>query len=473
MLFTELRFIPFFLLVFCGTWSLRGNRTRKLWLLLWSYAFYAAWDWHFLSLILISTIIDFVAARAIGRTDAPRTRKRWLVLSIVANLGLLGIFKYAGFFIDSASEILAWLGLPASEFSLRLILPVGISFYTFQSLSTTLDVYFRKLAPPRSPLDFALFVGFFPQLVAGPIVRAADFFPQLQRSPRWSSVRVRACLTLFLIGFMKKAVVADGVSPLVDTYFANPMAYGALSAWLAALLFAVQIYCDFSGYSDMAIATAGLLGYNLRLNFNFPYFAANLRDFWRRWHISLSTWLRDYLYIPLGGNRGGLLRQYRNLMITMLLGGLWHGAAWTFILWGALHGIGLIAVDIWSRWIKPRLPHFPLEMLGKFTGSLLTFFWVCLGWMLFRAENLDSARTVFHAALWFDSPGERLLGDRLHWLIIALALVHLVAYRFVRQEFLWCEKLPRWFFALMYGAIWAIVTTLLHPHARPFIYFQF
>jgi alginate O-acetyltransferase complex protein AlgI len=304
MIFTELSFLAFFALVFGVHWWLTSHRARKLWLLAASYFFYGAWDWRFLSLIVGSTALDYVVGLRLEGNDDERSRKRWIALSVVANLGLLGVFKYANFFLDSAIRLASALGFEASPHVLGIVLPVGISFYTFQTMSYSLDVYRRELRAVRDPLDFALFVTFFPQLVAGPIVRAIDFLPQLERVRVWRDVRVRACATLFLVGYVKKACIGDNVAELVDPYFKDPALYDALSAWIAVLFYAVQIYCDFSGYSDMAIATAGLFGYELRLNFDFPYFAASIRDFWRRWHMSLSSWLRDYLYIPLGGSRG-------------------------------------------------------------------------------------------------------------------------------------------------------------------------
>ncbi|NNE09943.1 MAG: MBOAT family protein, partial [Gemmatimonadetes bacterium] len=343
MIFTEFRFLAFFAVVLAVHWALPRNRPRKVWLLLASYAFYAAWDWRFLSLILGSTVLDyFVGRRLDGAALSEGARKRWVSLSVIGNLGILSAFKYFHFFADSALALLEALGFHADPLTIRIILPVGISFYTFQTMSYSLDVYRRKMRATHDILDLALFVGFFPQLVAGPIVRAREFIPQLARRRARSDVRFRPYLLLFLAGFFKKACVSDNIVGVVDRYFADPASYDALSTWIAVLLYTIQIYCDFSGYSDIAIATAGFLGYTLCENFAFPYFSGSIQDLWRRWHISLSSWLRDYLYIPLGGSRGGKLFRYRNLMLTMLLGGLWHGAAWTFVIWGAIHGALLV-----------------------------------------------------------------------------------------------------------------------------------
>ncbi len=326
----------------------RDNRRRKVLLLLASYAFYAAWDWRFTALIAVSTLADYIAALRIEGAQG-RSRERWLVAALAVNLTLLGFFKYFGFFVDSAVELGELLGVAVRRPALEVILPVGISFFTFQSMSYTLDVHAGRLRATRSLLDVALFVAFFPQLVAGPIVRARHFLPQLAARPRFADVDVRGACALFLLGLFKKVFVADVIGGWIDPFFAAPEDFAPGSSRVAMPLFAIQIYCDFSGYTDMAIASAGLLGYRLTRNFAHPYFAGDVRDFWRRWHISLSTWLRDYLYIPLGGGRGHLLSVYRNLMITMLLGGLWHGANWTFVVWGGLHGLGLVATREWER----------------------------------------------------------------------------------------------------------------------------
>jgi alginate O-acetyltransferase complex protein AlgI len=462
MIFTEARFVVFFLVVLAVHWSLRDGRRAKTWLLLCSYVFYGAWDWRFLALIGASTLIDFRVGIELADTRDERRRRRWLQLSLVANLGMLAAFKYFDFFAQSGAALLGWLGLPVSVGTLGMLLPVGISFYTFQTMSYSIDVFRRRLEPTRDILDLALFVGFFPQLVAGPIVRARDFLPQLARRPRFGQVDVRAALVLFLVGYFKKAVLSDGIAPTVDAYFADPAAHDVLSAWTGVGLYAVQIYCDFSGYSDMAIGCAALLGYNLCRNFDAPYLAASITDFWRRWHISLSSWLRDYLYIPLGGSRGSTLFTWRNLMLTMVLGGLWHGAAWRFVLWGALHGLALIVHRVWSGGGR-RLPA-PL-------GVALTLWWVGLAWILFRAPDLETAWVVARGYALFDAAGGALLGDRLPWLLVGLLGLHALSRRVAPSQ--WWRRPPGWVFAGGYGVSSALLLALLHPHAEAFIYFQF
>ncbi len=388
MLFSELSFWGFFALVGLA-YVLLPHKGQNRMLLVASYVFYGAWDWRFLSLILLSTFVDYIVGQRMAAEQVEARRKRLLWVSLGVNLGMLGIFKYLGFFVDSFTAMLAGIGYAADPLVLGIVLPVGISFYTFQTLSYTIDIHRRELKPTTDFLDFALFVAFFPQLVAGPIERAKNLLPNIAE-PRvlsWDALRRGAVLCL--IGLIKKIVIADGLAPGVDAVYASPDAT-RLDIVLATWAFAIQIYCDFSGYTDIARGVAKMLGFGLMRNFAQPYFAANPQEFWRRWHISLSTWLRDYLYISLGGNRGSRWATYRNLMATMTLGGLWHGAAWNFVLWGIYQG-GLLAV------------HRALTGAGKPSGEgaqrgLLAWLWravlialffqvVCYGWLLFRAGS--------------------------------------------------------------------------------------
>jgi alginate O-acetyltransferase complex protein AlgI len=457
VLFDEFRFLFFFALCFLVHWSLRGHRARKLWLLGASYLFYAAWDWRFLGLIWLSTGIDYGVGLALSRPGLSRgARRAWLALSLTGNLGILGVFKYLDFFVDSAATLLAWLGLPMSPSSLQIVLPVGISFYTFQTLSYTFDVYRGQMRATRDLADLALFVGFFPQLVAGPIVRARDFLPQLEATP------------IFLIGFFKKAVLADNLAPLVQAYFAEPATFGWQAAWVAAPYYAVQLYCDFSGYSDMAIATAGLLGYRLCQNFRHPFLAADLADFWRRWHISLSTWLRDYLYIPLGGSRGGLVRTCFNLFLVLLLAGLWHGASATCLVSGALFGAGLVAHRLWTAWpSRPRIPGAP----GRIASTAFNAWWFCLCALWFPAPDLRRGLEAARAFALLDSPGsEAFDGHPLLFLAIAFAL-HVAGARLPLLE--WSRRPPLWAWAGASGAAFALMLAFSPGSTEPFLYFQF
>ena len=388
MLFTDLTFWGFFAVV-ATLYVVLPHRAQNRMLLMASYLFYAAWDWRFLSLILASTITDYILGLRLESESDARRRRLYLNLSLAINLGILGIFKYLGFFADGFQQLVGALGYQPDPFTLSIILPVGISFYTFQTLSYTIDLYRREIRAERDFWNFALFVAFFPQLVAGPIERAKNLLPNIQTPRVLSWDAFRRGVVLCLLGLIKKVVIADGLAPFVDGVFAssNPT---QLDILLAIWLFAIQIYCDFSGYTDIARGVAKMLGFNLMRNFAQPYFAANPQEFWRRWHISLSTWLRDYLYISLGGNKGGRFNTMRNLMLTMLLGGLWHGAAWNFLAWGAYQG-GLLALHraILGRRIgtgegqSRRL----FSWVWRVLRIGLFFQLVCYGWLLFRATS--------------------------------------------------------------------------------------
>ena len=388
MIFTELNFWGFFAIV-SALYLALGHRGQNRMLLVASYVFYGAWDWRFLGLILFSTVVDYLVALRLGQETAEQRRKHLLMVSLVTNLGLLAIFKYLGFFAESFQELAALAGFEVGPVTLSIVLPVGISFYTFQTLSYTIDVYRRELKPCRDFLDFALFVAFFPQLVAGPIERASNLLPNIT-APRvlsWEALGRGAVLCL--LGLIKKIVIADAIAPSVDAVYAMPDPTRA-DVILGTWLFAIQIYCDFSGYTDIARGVAKMLGFGLMRNFAQPYFAVNPQEFWRRWHISLSTWLRDYLYISLGGNRGGRLHTYRNLMATMVLGGLWHGAAWNFVLWGFYQGL-LLALHRMFAGVRKHTGEGArrglLGWAGRLVLMVLFFQVVCYGWLLFRAGS--------------------------------------------------------------------------------------
>lgn len=398
MYFNSLHYSLFIIVIFCLVSVLRRDvRRRNLLLVIASYYFYACWDWRFLSLILISTTVDYVCGRlfdvrAVDPDNPPaRTRRHRFILiaSLVTNLGLLGFFKYYDFFVTSATDLLAQLGIAAHPRTLNIILPVGISFYTFQTLSYTIDLYRGRVVTERSFLNFALFVAFFPQLVAGPIERASRLLPQIREYRQVTWEMLYTGFYLICSGLFKKVVIADQVATIADSVFAADVP-SSLDVVIGVYAFAVQIYCDFSGYTDIARGSARCLGFDLMHNFNLPYFATNPSDFWRRWHISLSTWLRDYLYIPLGGNRKGRRRTYVNLLLTMVLGGLWHGAAWTFVLWGLYHGLllcGHRALAPWiERWLDPKQP--VLSRLWFWLRAVCFFQLVCISWLLFRAESV-------------------------------------------------------------------------------------
>ena len=467
MIFTEPRFLVFFLLVFGVHWALRGNRSRKLWLTGASLVFYGAWDWRFLSLLLFSTGLDYCAGLGMEKSTGPRGRKLWMAASLAGNLGLLGFFKYYNFFVESGSVFLRWLGLPVSDVTLHIILPAGISFYTFQTLSYTIDVYRRTLKPVRSALDFTLFVSFFPQLVAGPIVRASEFLYQLETKRVFRAVDVRACLTLFLIGFVKKGVVSDQIAPVIEPVFAHPGAYTAASTWITLFLYHVQIYCDFSGYSDMAIATAGLFGYTLPKNFDFPFFARNIGAFWQRWHISLSTWFRDYLYISLGGSRGSGLKAMLVGSFTMMVVGLWHGAGWQYVGFGLLMSGAIIVARLWGMFVPKD--SFARRALS-FLGPALLWWFLFWNWILFRSTGWESAREMLSIFFFQGGGGAQRLSPAWLFLVAAFFAVH---YAFYKGWFARLRSVDDWTYAAAYGTAAALVLACTAADTHPFIYFQF
>ncbi|MEO0651789.1 MAG: MBOAT family O-acyltransferase [Planctomycetota bacterium] len=453
MLFDSLVFALFFPAVWALYWGLRGRRSAQVWLLLLaSYFFYGWWDWRFCGLIAGSTVLDYFLGRAMARTEDERRRKRLVTLSLIGNLGALGFFKYWGFFTTEFIALLERLGLEANVPLIEVVLPVGISFYTFQTLSYTLDIYRRELEPEPHFARFALFVAFFPQLVAGPIVRARDFLPQIRRAPTLTRSAFHTGLALIFWGLTKKIVIADTLGrELVDGVWAAPETYGGFASLLGIWGYALQIYGDFSGYSDVAIGTAMLLGFTLADNFNSPYEAISPRDFWRRWHISL------------GGNRGGAVGTYRNLMLTMTLGGLWHGASWMFVIWGVYHG-GLLVVD--RLLDRPN----PTTLAGTWLRRLFVFQLICLGWVFFRSQETGDAWAVLGSL--FAPRGEAVLSAGV-WTLLAFGFVaHFVpdaSVRRMRGGLIHAHPLVQ---GVVY-ALWLGLLMNMHSGQRPFIYFQF
>jgi alginate O-acetyltransferase complex protein AlgI len=468
MLFSSWSFPPFLVMVLALYYAL-SHRAQNVMLLLASYFFYACWDSRFLGLLLLSTTADWTLANLIRREPTREGAKRWVAASVAVNLGFLGFFKYFNFFAESADALLHAVGLPGLGRHLHVVLPVGISFYTFQSISYIVDVYRGEVEPARNPIHFALFVAFFPHMVAGPIMHSRDLLPQMQQPRNTTRAQVREGLWLMLWGFFKKLVVSDNLASIVDSVYASETA-SAGAVLLGTYAFAYQIYCDFSGYTDIARGAAKLMGIELMLNFNRPYLAVNPSDFWRRWHISLSTWLRDYLYIPLGGNRRGTLATYRNVMLTMLLGGLWHGAAWTFVLWGMYHGLLLVGhrliVQEWKLW--------PFEgRLARLVSQVVMFHLVCYGWLLFRATSFTQIRRFTLALL-------RGLGGLAAPVASVAMLVFLASLLWAVE--LWVRnaddpsRSPGWHWALgplVCAALLVVIVMLSPPGTRSFIYFQF
>ncbi|MEM8839382.1 MAG: MBOAT family O-acyltransferase, partial [Pseudomonadota bacterium] len=421
------------------------------------------WDWRFCGLLALSSVVNYTAGRLIAGETTENRKKLWLVLAVAINLSILALFKYLGWFLQSLSDFLFAVGLERDIPLFELILPVGISFFTFQGISYVADIYRGRIKAERSPFEVALYLSFFPQLVAGPIVRAHDFLPQLKRPPRLTRLLAATGLFLIVLGLFKKMVIANYLAAeIADPVFFDPAAYGSADLLLAAYAYSIQIYCDFSGYSDIAIGVAALLGYRFRGNFNQPYRANGLRDFWRRWHMSLSTWLRDYLYIPLGGNRGSALATSRNLILTMLLGGIWHGANWTFVLWGLLHGLGLVA----ERAMSGRLS------LAPWIGIILTFHFVTFLWILFRSETIFAA-SDFIAGLVAFRPSEGLATTGTLFLLLLGLIGQFLPQTAGRRCALFLANSSLAFRVVTFSLALLIIQWIAPEEVAPFIYFQF
>jgi len=473
VLFNSLTFIVFFVLVLALHNAPLAWTTKKTNLLIASYLFYAAWNPPFVVLLWISTVVDWHVAKKMYTEQVKSRRRMLLAASVVVNLGLLGYFKYGGFLLENFVALATMAGIDYKPPEWNIILPVGISFYTFQTMAYSLDVYLRRAKPSKSFLDFALFVTFFPQLVAGPIVRPTHLLPQFAVPKVASPRQLYWGLGLITIGLFQKIVVADGLlAPIADEVFGAEEMLHPLDAWLGTLAFSGQIFSDFAGYSTTAIGVALTLGFGLPDNFRFPYAAIGFSDFWRRWHISLSSWLRDYLYVPLGGNRKGNLRTYANLMTTMLLGGLWHGASWTFVVWGGLHGLFLAA----ERWLTARFGDRDIwnKRVIRVLLALMTYFLVNITWVFFRAADFAMAWRMIVTMLTFVTDGEKVLPTVfILQTVITIGIMLAIHWR-MRNRQLADEigRLPVW----LTGLIWGVMLTMIvitQGGSDAFIYFQF
>lgn len=487
ILFNQYSFLLLFTFMYAGFSLIHEKvKIRSVYLLLFSLFFYYKSSGLYFLLLLFSTVVDYGCGYGIYLAKEKWKKNIYLVLSLVSNLGLLAFFKYSYFLVDTINTIfnaefkavnfLAAFsnGTFGSHFDIsEIFLPVGISFYTFQTMSYTIDIYRNEIKPCRSILDFAFFVSFFPQLVAGPIVRAAEFLPQIHRPYYLSKSGFGAAVFLIMSGLIKKVIISDYISiNFVDRVFESPELYSGFLNLMAVYGYSIQIYCDFSGYSDIAIGLAALLGFKLPINFNSPYKAQNISDFWRRWHISLSTWLRDYLYISLGGNRKGKKRTYLNLLITMILGGLWHGAALKFIIWGGLHGIGLTIHRMWSRFSPFRPGNWQ-----KPVGILLTFHFVAFCWMYFRASDITTVKIMLERIFTsFDFEGiiQRVAS---FWQVFALILVgfivHFLPSNLKNRVQHWFSETPIYIKVILFVVVVFITFQATSAEVQPFIYFQF
>ncbi len=474
MVFNSLTFLVFFAVVLAlHNLPFLSWKARKLNLLIASYVFYAAWNPPFVILLWISTMIDWTAARRVFEARTLTSRRAWLVLSLTANLGFLGFFKYGEFLLENWQALMATMGIVYVPPAWDIVLPVGISFYTFQTMAYTLDVYLGRTKPLESFLDFSLFVTFFPQLVAGPIVRPTQLVPQFAAPKRATRDSLLWGLALIVLGLFEKVVLADGgLSNASDRVFAASAPVGFVEAWLGTLAFSGQIFCDFAGYSTIAIGTALCLGFALPENFRMPYSAIGFSDFWRRWHISLSTWLRDYLYIPLGGNRGAEARTYANLMLTMLLGGLWHGASWTFVVWGGLHGLYLAG----ERWVRAKtgVTGDPAGLANRLALALLTYALVNVTWVFFRAEDFAGAARILAGMAGLAPDAKPVLPTIFVVKVVVIVSAIVVTQWLMRNRSLEdvVARAPWWVTALACAAM-LFAVTITQGSGQAFIYFQF
>lgn len=478
MLFNSPEYLLFFPLALLSYWLLASSiKSQNLWLVVLSYFFYGWWDYRFLSLIIISSLADFLIGRGLGKADNDRRKKQLLVTSLLLNLGMLFFFKYFNFFIDSLDQSMQAFGVQLDLPTLQIILPIGISFYTFQTLSYTIDVYRGRMEPSRDIVAFFAYVSFFPQLVAGPIERATNLLPQFQKARVINPGIISDASRQILWGFFKKIVIADNCAVIVNMVFEDPTAYNGPTLFLGAILFAFQIYGDFSGYSDIAIGTAKLFGFSLMTNFRTPYFARDIAEFWRRWHISLTTWFRDYLYIPLGGSRTGLRQQIRNIFIIFLVSGLWHGANWTFVIWGLLNALFFLPLFVRQK-NRRHLDHIAsdsllpdLRTLGQMLG---TFLLVTLSWVFFRAESVADAWLYLGALLnntWLVLP------TRAGFTFLCLVLIGiLIVIEYINREYphqLAVERFPAYIRHGLYSFLLLLIFFFGNYNATTFIYFQF
>ncbi len=487
MVFNSYTFIAFFIVMLILHNLPFSWKIKKTNLLLASYIFYAAWNPPFILLLWLSTVVDFFVGRALYNQENKYKRKLLLVVSLIGNLGMLCFFKYGGFLLENFTHLVNTVGIDFHPAKPNIILPAGISFYTFTTLCYTIDMYKRKSEPVKSLLDFSLFVTFFPHLVAGPIVRPPQLVPQFETARKASQQQLIQGLLLISLGLFMKVVLADSMlAPAANDVFNSHAVLKTLDAWMGVLAFSGQIFFDFAGYSTCAIGVASCLGFVLPHNFLFPYAAIGFSDFWRRWHITLSAWLRDYLYIPLGGNRNGKFRTYINLMITMLLGGLWHGANWTFVVWGALHGFYLWVEKIIQDIRKvPAATAVAMEgagsagliqnkTFGNFILAMVTFFFINVTWVFFRAPDFTSAWQLLRS-MFSNAPKAEVLLTTLSIIKVSVIIVLLVAFHWMMRNtrvLIVAEKMPWW----LLGIIWSVILLLLiwsQESSSSFIYFQF
>lgn len=483
MLFNSLHFAIFLPIVFAIYWLLSKHsfRIQNVLLLVASYYFYACWDWRFLFLLMFSTFLDYFTGLQIEKTDKVKKRKFWFWLSIIVNLGFLSVFKYFNFFVSSFADLFEQFGLHINTWTLNIILPVGISFYTFHGLSYVIDIYKKRIKAESNFIDYGVFVSFFPLLVAGPIERATHLLPQLQRERTFNYSQLTGGLRQILWGLFKKIVIADNCAVIADHIFNNSGDFGGSTLFIGAVLFAFQIYGDFSGYTDIALGTARLFGIELLRNFNFPYFSRDIAEFWRRWHISLSTWFRDYLYIPLGGSKGGTWSKIRNTFIIFLVSGFWHGANWTFIVWGlinAIYFLPLLLVKQNRQNMNTIAEGRLLPSFREFRQMSLTFILTVFAWIFFRSESVGHSFSIFSEIFsisFFEVPKIEMMGE-LVLIFILIGFFMVIEwlgrhdnYAIEKTGMSWTRVIRYSFYSLMLFCI----LSFMQSNETPFIYFQF
>jgi alginate O-acetyltransferase complex protein AlgI len=474
MSFTSFEFVVFILGVILVRSCIRNFTIEKWFLLVASYVFYMSWSIPYALLIIFTSLVDFLIGVWLGQIGDQRKRKLLLVMSIVANLGVLAYFKYTNFLLDNLWSGLTGLGFQISRWQYEIILPLGISFFTFQSMTYTIETYRRNIQPVHNLRDFMLFVAFFPQLLAGPINRASNLLPQFKEHICVIAQDIEVGLAQFGLGAVKKLVISDRIAPHVDLIFKSPGNYDGFTLLQGLLGYALQIYCDFSGYSDMAIGSARMMGFRFMENFQMPYSAVNITEFWRRWHISLSTWFRDYLYIPLGGNRKGVACTYINLIVTMLLCGLWHGANWNFVFWGGLHGVSLAIHRVWVAWAPlSALENRPIfQFVLTVSARLLTLGVVLLGWLFFRAQSWSDAIEYLSRLIAWSHDGTRFVSPYILPALVAVFLTHLL----IQKDRNWAQEIQERLIPeriMFYAALALLIVCLGATDSAPFIYFQF
>lgn len=469
MLFNSIEYLIFLPIVFILYWLLKSSyKNQNILLLISSYVFYGWWDYRFLSLIIFSSFLDYFVGQKIEEAQEKKQKKRWLLVSLCSNLGLLAVFKYYNFFADSFASSMSAFGWEVNDLTLNIIIPVGISFYTFQTLSYSIDIFRGQIKANRDIVAFFTFVSLFPQLVAGPIERASNLIPQITRQRSLNVSLIKTGIFQIFIGLFRKVAIADNLGVYVDSVYANQDIHNGSTLLVATIFYAFQIYFDFSGYSDIAIGSAKLFGFNFNRNFNFPYFSKTLTEFWRRWHMSLSFWLRDYLYISLGGNRKGIVITYRNLLLTMLLGGLWHGNTWNFVIWGAIHGL-FLSIE------KYTFSALKIKTFNAF-GYIYTFIVVLIAWVFFRASDFDTAWSIL--SKWFTLDfGSLFIGDINAFVNASiLMLIGLLIDLRIFKSNIPLEDYGNKFSTVRLSLIVSLIILMLclfYSTAENFIYFQF